>query len=210
MEYVYESKNVLSDEFCEHIITKFEKDTQKRKGCIYDDDIDEDTKKCTELQLSDENTWLNEIVEIRNLLRLTTHKYFHYLRTEVLKGVKTDILPEVFGGEVIETGYMIQKYGVGDYFDWHIDYTSCEKRQMYQNEQPVVTNRILAYIIYLNTLDQDMGGKTEFLNGKSICPSIGSILIFPTSWNYVHRGGMIKKGGKYIITGFLNKGMDKE
>jgi hypothetical protein len=80
----------------------------------------------------------------------------------------------------------VQRYKVGDFFDWHVDSLSG-------------VNRIFAFIIYLNEND----GCTEFLNGKKVKPEPGKIAFFPTTWTYPHRGQEIKVGTKYIITGFV-------
>ena len=59
--------------------------------------------------------------------------------------------------------------------------------------------------MYLNTLDYNEGGITEFINGRKIKPDIGKILIFPSNWSFVHRGQEVKsKVIKYTITTSIN------
>jgi hypothetical protein len=60
--------------------------------------------------------------------------------------------------------------------------------------------RLLTFIWYLN--DVTDGGETEFINGK-IKPKTGKLLIFPSSWNYYHKGNMPLSNDKYIITGWI-------
>ena len=86
------------------------------------------------------------------------------------------------------SGFVIGRYGVGGYFNWHIDYTPNE-------------NRICNYIIYLN----DHEACTNFLDGKKIKPEAGKIVFFPTTWVHAHCGQIVEKGNKYIITGFIFK-----
>ena len=48
----------------------------------------------------------------------------------------------------------------------------------------------------------DSGGWTEFIDGTRIQPKVGSILLFPATWTYVHRGYPTKVP-KYIVTGWI-------
>jgi len=63
--------------------------------------------------------------------------------------------------------------------------------------------RILAYIIYLNTVDE--GGETEFLyQSQRVKPVKGRIVIWPANFPYVHRGNPPLKEEKYIATSWIN------
>jgi len=101
-------------------------------------------------------------------------------------GIRCFIRHTFSEGNVDMTGLQIQRYKVGDHFDWHCDSLSG-------------VGRIFAFIIYLN----DNNGCTEFLNGKQVKPESGKIVFFPTTWTYPHRGQELKVGTKYIITGFV-------
>jgi hypothetical protein len=65
------------------------------------------------------------------------------------------------------------------------------------------SKRFLAFIIYLNTVDE--GGETIFTKPieLKIKPKEGNILFFPPFWMYEHEGNMPISNDKYIITGFL-------
>jgi hypothetical protein len=63
------------------------------------------------------------------------------------------------------------------------------------------SSRVMNYMLYLNDVEE--GGETEFLyQGVKLKPTAGSLVIFPTSYMYPHRGNPIYKGEKYIITGW--------
>jgi hypothetical protein len=81
----------------------------------------------------------------------------------------------------------IQRTDPGGYFKWHSDQNS---------------NRVLSFILYLNTLEEDDGGTTDFECGKIIRPVTGKLVIFPATDSYVHRGSELIKGVKYIVTSF--------
>ena len=81
----------------------------------------------------------------------------------------------------------IQRTDPGGYFKWHSDQDS---------------NRVFSFILYLNTLEEDDGGTTDFECGKIIRPVAGKLVIFPATDSYVHRGSELIKGVKYIVTSF--------
>jgi hypothetical protein len=85
---------------------------------------------------------------------------------------------------------MIQKYTPGGYFKPHVD------------DLPDGPRRMVAGIIYLNDVDVRNGGSTRFYNGREIQPEMGKIVLFPSTWTYLHQGTELKNGLKYIITTF--------
>lgn len=61
--------------------------------------------------------------------------------------------------------------------------------------------RLLTFIWYIN--DVTIGGETEFINGTKILPKQGKLLLFPSTWTYVHRGNIPISSDKYILVGWL-------
>ena len=56
---------------------------------------------------------------------------------------------------------------------------------------------------YLN--DVQDGGETEFpMFGLKVNPEKGKTLIWPAEWTHAHLGAVVKKGNKYIITGWMH------
>ena len=66
------------------------------------------------------------------------------------------------------------------------------------------TKRFLAIVCYLN--DNFDGGETQFPHfGINVRPKKGTILLFPCTWSYLHKGNPISNGyAKYIMGSFLN------
>ena len=54
---------------------------------------------------------------------------------------------------------------------------------------------------YLNDVIED--GYTEFEFGLKVQPRVGKILLFPATWQYLHRGYPPKSETKYLCTGWL-------
>lgn len=66
-------------------------------------------------------------------------------------------------------------------------------------------NRVLVYMLYLNTLEDGDGGETEFLyQRKRIRPKANTMLIWPAPFTHAHRGNMVLGAqSKYIVTGWF-------
>jgi len=81
----------------------------------------------------------------------------------------------------------------GGYHQWH-----------YESGAFDMKNRELVWMIYLNDLDDDAGGETEFLYQKRrIKPEKGTLVIFPAGLTHVHKGNTVLSGTKYILTGWF-------
>lgn len=83
------------------------------------------------------------------------------------------------------------RYGRGQKFEWHCDVGKDSLRE-----------RDLTILLYLNDVDYEAGGATEFIDGQKICPEAGKLLIFPS--HYVHRG-MVISGDvqKYVVSAWV-------
>lgn len=93
------------------------------------------------------------------------------------------------------TAWQIQKYDAKSnaaYHGFHIE-----------NSGPGTMRRLMAYIVYLNDIDE--GGETEFLNQNiRVKPEAGKVIIFPAYFTHVHRGNPVLNGqNKYIMTGWF-------
>jgi hypothetical protein len=82
----------------------------------------------------------------------------------------------------------------GGYHVWH-----CEQGR------EDMANRVLAYSLYLNTLDENSAGETEFLYQKlRVPPKENSMVIWPAAYTHTHRGNVVHGNkAKYIITGWF-------
>jgi hypothetical protein len=206
--FIVEIENALTSELCNEIIERFERDENKRRGEV-GNGVLVDIKKSTDLFISTlpdwydinqsllknlhqsyKNVYCEKIKKITDANRwwYTSYKKIHNLDDK--KTTKTYAIPGV--DDIINTisGFQIQRTKKGESYDWHTDYRHSEYRY-------------LTYIYYLNTLDEEDGGCTEFINGKKVKPEQGKLLIFPATWTCVHRGTPVLGKTKYITTGFL-------
>lgn len=198
MEYVYECQMpLMTPDFCKHVIDRFEKNANKSVGVMgAEHRVDTTVKNTLELYINpDSDNWRHVSAHLMQVLVDGYRRYVAHLISNVHDGNSKvmDILFNPFE----PTMFKIQKYDVGGYFRWHVDDAYMIKRKV-------------AYIIYLNTLSEGDGGKTKFWKGKNIQPEEGKILFFPATWTYTHSGEEIKKGCKYIITGFMEEVLPPE
>lgn len=195
MSFIYEIGNVIPIELCNHIIQEYESDTDKRPGGTGPDSIVKiSLKKSTDLPFKVGSKWEAIHLILRNNLHARLSDYFKHINDSVSHHIDSmdKILSQIIGNQTIVSTMQVQKYEVGDYFRWHMD-TSIQSRHRY-----------LAFIWYLNTLEDGGGGETEFIDGTIIKPKAGKLLIFPVTWTNIHRCVTIKTGSKYIITGFVS------
>ena len=63
-------------------------------------------------------------------------------------------------------------------------------------------NRTAVWMVYLN--EDFEGGETKFFYQKRrIKPTTGTVVIWPAGYTHTHRGNLVLKGTKYIITGWF-------
>lgn len=89
-----------------------------------------------------------------------------------------------------DTGYQINKYEVGQYYNYHVDNSVINNNE----------NRVLSIVIYIN--DDYEGGELQF-PFYTYKPSKGQGVFFPSDWLYPHRSCPVLKGTKYSIVTWL-------
>ena len=83
----------------------------------------------------------------------------------------------------------------GGYHIWHSENLSLNH-----------SNRVLVYLLYLNTLEPEQAGETEFLyQRKRFAPVKNTMLIWPAAYTHTHRGNTVfGDSSKYIVTGWFH------
>ena len=71
-----------------------------------------------------------------------------------------------------------------------------------ENADPITSNRILAWMFYLNTVKD---GGTYFENYDLSMEAVeGRLVIWPAYWTHFHKGIVSKTETKYIATGWMS------
>jgi hypothetical protein len=65
--------------------------------------------------------------------------------------------------------------------------------------------RVLVYMLYLNTLTQEEAGETEFLyQQRRLQPTENTMVLWPAAFTHAHRGNTVfGERSKYIVTGWF-------
>ena len=129
---------------------------------------------------------LNDFREQSLKMQLDVYKRFD----DILERYKQDVkihekaLPEKSAWEEIR----IKRYraGRGNFLD-HVD-----------GGDYISARRFLVFFVYLNNVIE--GGETEFPTfDLQVSPVCGTILIFPSTWTFLHRGNVPITNDKYIL-----------
>ena len=189
MEFIYECDDVFSVDFCNRVIDKFEKSPLKRTGTTGFATINK-KKKSTDIRIYGEPEWEEEEKYFHDMIRKAMKKYETFLlKMDVDDQVKKSMSDILIESHVYPP--QIQRTEPNEYYHWHHDQSRNSNWKLF------------TYIIYLNDVEEDSGGTTEFSCGKNIQPKAGKIIFFPSTWTYFHRGKTLEKGIKYIATNGL-------
>ena len=129
---------------------------------------------------------LNDFREQTLKMQLDVYKRFD----DILEKYKQDVkvhkkaLPEKSAWEEIR----IKRYraGRGNFLD-HVDVGDY-----------ISARRFLVFFVYLNNVIE--GGETEFPTlDLQVSPECGTILVFPATWTFLHRGNVPISNDKYIL-----------
>ena len=189
-ELIWVKEKSLSEDFCNQVINKFETDPYRKAGEVDQNNprIDKNLKVTIDTTITHNIAWREEDEVLYKALGNALYEYeIHLQKTS---SGKWNLHPSD-GYQVKDTGYMVQKYEPNGFYNWHHDWCMNEG-----------WSRIYTYIWYINTIKEEDGGWTEFIDGTRIQPKVGSILFFPATWTYVHRGYPTKVP-KYIVTGWI-------
>ena len=181
-DFIYIERDALPKSFCNNVIEKFEQDDRKRQGQV-GSGVHLEIKRSSDLSITELEDWKSYDQAFFRCLNNGLKKYVRFLPEEytihkALSEIKND------------TGYQIQRTQPGDYYIWHHDQSA---------------TRLVTFIWYLNDIKD--GGYTEFIDGTRIQPEAGKLIIFPATWDFLHRGVSPKTETKYLCTGWVHADM---
>ena len=177
---IFEMRNAFTAEECQEFIDYHERSPDKKQGALVRSE-NLNKKKTTDVYITDKtNNLLKRYIEGLKKVHMEYTKHLNDIDREC-------------GLRSISLGYssapQIQRTDKGGFFKWHSDYTK---------------SRMLAVIVYLNDIDEENGGSTEFNSARKVQPETGKVLMFPTTDLHIHRGNTILNGHpKYVISSFI-------
>ena len=179
--------NILNDELCKEIINFFENNPEIQKEGATASGTDENIKKSTDITI-DPNDLKKKNYDLFN-------NYFKHLNSCFLDYKNQFPFLKTFANKINIGSFNIQKYKPGDHF------------AKVHSERTHITclHRLFAWMTYLNDVNVLDGGTTDFdYYDTKIQPKRGKTLIWPAEWTHAHSGAVLKKGKKYIITGWID------
>tara|TARA_B100000902_G_scaffold146274_1_gene143425 strand:- start:1433 stop:2203 length:771 start_codon:yes stop_codon:yes gene_type:complete len=197
--FVWVKDKALPRGFCEECIEKFLVDENRYDGISGNQGKVQSIKKSKDLFISGCEGWDAQNEMFFKALHAGLSEYLDHIQSHyALKCYEdnemydwADFTP--LFGDISDKGYQIQETKPTQFYDWHDD------MMVHWNENK---ERTLTFIWYLNDIYD--GGCTEFMNGFSVPPRAGRMVIFPSTWTYMHRGArLLGKDNKYICTGWV-------
>lgn len=182
--------DVYPEGYCQHLINEFERLTQSGAG--YNRQQGENALKHSKNDLQLElNFGVHTAAEFNDAP--ATRVFFDGLQRCY------DIYTEEFSilkqGKIAGTAMKMQRTDPGGgYHVWH-----CEQGNGDHAE------RVLVYMLYLNTLTEEEAGETEFLyQQRRLKPTENTMVVWPAGFTHAHRGNTVfGQRSKYIVTGWF-------
>ena len=136
----------------------------------------------------------HEYLEVRKFIEHAIDLYKLQLKNEYEYKQKLHTFEGVLNKDMYFKEPSIQKQPRGGKYAWHFDETF----------NPTDGPHFIMAMIYLNTLEPDEGGCTEFGNGRKVRPECGKVVIWPATWGYPHCGNEVKCESKYTIVSSIH------
>lgn len=173
---MYEIPESLSRDFCLKCIESFEKDTRVHPGRTMLR-VDRNVKDSLDLMIGRYKDWSDVCSVLDSALEIGIEKFKKHFNSFAESDFQLT-------GLTNNNHYQMQKSGK---YEWHHDFTISNGQW-----------RVLTFMWYLNVPEE--GGETDFVF-KKVKPETGKLVMFPATWERLHRGCPAKN--KYIITGWL-------
>ncbi len=169
---------------CDDLISYFELNLAKQKSGVLSGGLNLDKKDSIDITIKPKDIILPGNEAFKAYFDQLLECYKNYVE-------EWTFLDKI--SERLEIGsFNLQRYKTGQHFkEIHTERSSLED-----------LHRIFAFMTYLNDVQE--GGSTYFSHyDLEIQPRKGLTLIWPAEWTHAHRGNILKKGSKYIITGWI-------
>ena len=191
-DFVGVYRNVYPPGFCAHVISEFERLSNTGVGNTRQQNKDGQKHEKDDLS----QFWTFNHLSISNFKDKypVRESFFNFLQGCFDDYVENfSVLRNI---ELHTTDIKVQKTPPGGgYHLWHGEQGSGYAAQ-----------RVLTFILYLNSLQPEEAGETEFLYQKRrYAPEENTLVIWPAAFTHAHRGNTVfGENSKYIITGWFN------
>ena len=172
---------------CDEIITYFEKNKGQQIKGVSGQGVNLETKNSIDITISPK--------ELKQAGNEVFKSYFESLFDCYQDYVAQWPFLKTFREELHIGRFNLQRYQSGQHFQKiHTERSSLGS-----------LHRLFAWMTYLNDVDSDDGGTTVFTHyDLEIQPKKGLTLIWPAEWTHAHKGNVLRKNSKYIMTGWMH------
>lgn len=189
--FILTYKNVYPEGYCQHLIDEFERLAQSGVG------FNRKQSESTSRHIKDDfqinmNFGVHSVKNFEN--RPVTEVFFEGLQK--CYDDYAERFSVILDQKITSTNMKMQRtLPGGGYHVWHGE-----------QGNGVFSSRVLAFMLYLNTLPNESAGETEFLyQQRRFHPEENSMLIWPASFTHAHRGNTVfGEKNKYIVTGWFH------
>lgn len=183
-------KDVYPEGYCQHLISEFDKLEQSGAGTnrIQSENTKRHIKNDHQIFMSlkgHDVTPFNDIKTVDVFFDGLQRCYEDY----------SSVFSSLQDGKIRATVMKLQRTAPGGgYHIWHGEQGNGDS-----------SSRVLVYMLYLNTLEPNEAGETEFLYQKErYNPTENTMLLWPASYTHTHRGNAVfGDRSKYIVTGWF-------
>ena len=174
----------LSTKECNILISQFENHPKKTEGMVYKNDVrtfDRDVKDSLEI---DDPSFSDPTI-MTSIISTSLNKCFAKYRKK-----HSTLNDQVFSRLKFDNLYTFKKFEGknGGFKKWHHEH----------GMNDVTSKRVLVWAFYLN----DCSG-TDFMYYPNVSGKKGRCVIFPASFNYMHKSAP-NKGVKYYVSGWIS------
>jgi hypothetical protein len=182
--------DVYPDGYCEHLIAEFERLTQSGAGTNRQNGEGAARHVKDDMQLG-----LNMGVHTATPFEDASVENMFFKGLQNCYEDYAEHFSVLKNGRIRATHMKMQRTDPGGgYHVWHGEQGNGEH-----------ADRVLVYMLYLNTLSDGDGGETEFLyQRRRINPEANTMLLWPATFTHAHRGNpVLCDRSKYIVTGWF-------
>jgi hypothetical protein len=189
-DFIATYTDVYPEGYCQHLISEFERLVQGGSGMSRQRGEGADRHRKDDMQLN-LNIKAHQTLDFNN--KDSADLFFHGLQQ--CYEDYTSMYSVLKDGKIRGTTMKMQRTSPGGgYHVWHGE-----------QGNNVHADRVLVYMLYLNSLTIEEAGETEFLYQQTrLRPQENTMIVWPAAYTHAHRGNVVHgNNSKYIVTGWF-------
>lgn len=189
-DFIAVYKDVYPDGYCQHLINEFERLSSAGAGCNRQQGEGEVKHRKDDFQIS-----LNFGVHTASAFNNQSSIDMFFTGLQKCYDDYVGEFSVLKSDKIHATAMKMQRTDPGGgYHIWHSE-----------QGNGIHAERVLVYMLYLNTLTTEEAGETEFLyQQRRITPTENTMILWPAAFTHAHRGNTVfGQRSKYIVTGWF-------